>query len=348
LLLPAVAKVSAIYFENIQLAKMFGQQSLDPLLAEIFLQQENSASVLNTEGIQQMGGSGSNDNMVNNHQQQQHNGQLSSLIMPNSCTTTTTGSPTNSGPISTNSSTNDSCDHHSRQQQHEQLFIAQLMNQQQQHHHRRQQQHFGGVENGHQLLSGMEHLLLAPIFPASQQSNELSSPEQFAGNSSQQGHFGSIIDKNAATSSVDSSTYLVNNPMTTATTTILDRGQAWQPHQSNQQHQAFGSGDTIDIGNNNVSDVIGTNQINHQKLRNFSGAAQIATTCTPPLSAPSSATTMGGGAFYPTTTVQKQQHFGGEQPQHQLQQQQYFFVNTPPPTNTAPCSAGPYGAVFKY
>jgi len=38
LLLPSIAKVSAIYYENIQLAKMFGCQALDPLLAEIFLE----------------------------------------------------------------------------------------------------------------------------------------------------------------------------------------------------------------------------------------------------------------------------------------------------------------------
>ncbi|CAD5211312.1 unnamed protein product [Bursaphelenchus okinawaensis] len=37
LLLPSIAKLSAIYNENFQLAKMFGCRSLDPLLAEILL-----------------------------------------------------------------------------------------------------------------------------------------------------------------------------------------------------------------------------------------------------------------------------------------------------------------------
>lgn len=37
LLLPSVAKVAAIYYENAQLTKMFGRYSLDPFLAEIFL-----------------------------------------------------------------------------------------------------------------------------------------------------------------------------------------------------------------------------------------------------------------------------------------------------------------------
>ncbi|KAH7720329.1 nuclear receptor NHR-88 [Aphelenchoides avenae] len=43
LLLPSIAKVSAIYSENMQLAKMFGCQSLDPLLAEIFMDGQVSA-----------------------------------------------------------------------------------------------------------------------------------------------------------------------------------------------------------------------------------------------------------------------------------------------------------------
>lgn len=37
LLLPSIAKLSALYNENFQLAKMFGRQVLDPLLAEILL-----------------------------------------------------------------------------------------------------------------------------------------------------------------------------------------------------------------------------------------------------------------------------------------------------------------------
>ncbi|KAF7637416.1 hypothetical protein Mgra_00003160 [Meloidogyne graminicola] len=50
LLLPAVAKVSSIYFENVQLARMFGKHSLDPLLSEIFIFEEKKENIyLNNE-----------------------------------------------------------------------------------------------------------------------------------------------------------------------------------------------------------------------------------------------------------------------------------------------------------
>lgn len=49
LLLPSVAKISSLYNENFQLAKMFGCRSLDPLLDEILLENNidsNSQSAL--------------------------------------------------------------------------------------------------------------------------------------------------------------------------------------------------------------------------------------------------------------------------------------------------------------
>lgn len=43
LLLPSIAKLSAVYHENFQLAKMFGCRALDPLLAEILLDSAGAA-----------------------------------------------------------------------------------------------------------------------------------------------------------------------------------------------------------------------------------------------------------------------------------------------------------------
>uniref|UniRef100_A0A914GWI5 Uncharacterized protein n=1 Tax=Globodera rostochiensis TaxID=31243 RepID=A0A914GWI5_GLORO len=218
LLLTAVAKVSSIYYENVQLAKMFGRQSMDPLLAEIF------------------------DSEVPSH----HPGMLT-----NSCTNSA-GSP---APISATSSASLQP---FGSQEFEPLLIGFDEVRRRQQQQQQQQLEDVGAEQRQRRPSAteMDQLLLAPLFinqlqHGHQKCNELllSSPEGAASARTTTAPNAVTAVPSSATTSMyfgcrstectatDSSVTGPADGTSTTTGAVLAHGQAWNNNNSSAIQQ---------------------------------------------------------------------------------------------------------------
>ncbi|KAL7077457.1 hypothetical protein ACQ4LE_003217 [Meloidogyne hapla] len=327
LLLPAVAKVSAIYFENVQLARMFGKQSLDPLLSEIFILDDN-------------GGANNEDFLINSPSQKQKQQQISS-----------SGS-TSSGCSSIKSTINNNdfglsnvFNNNSSQQiellEHHNISTSSNTSTNNYHNKHSTQYEINNLSNnGQQLLCGMEQLLLAPIFHSETQISELSSPEANQQQNNNNNNFipmetgGEIIGKD-------------NNEILSSSVAVTSSS-----YYGELFSDVVNIADNECITNNNIEEIRGRGgggierannwrqqkqqnrcslQVESNAVGNIRHGPRHLSACSPPLNT---------GAFY-----QVQQH-----------QQQYFFVDTPSQminngnnnTQQTPCSAGPYLSAFKY
>uniref|UniRef100_A0A915NRF7 Nuclear receptor n=2 Tax=Meloidogyne TaxID=189290 RepID=A0A915NRF7_9BILA len=316
LLLPAVAKVSSLYLENVQLARMFGKQSLNPLLSEIF---DNND-----------GGNGRNNNYLLEQQQQLNNEDF--LI--------------NSPPLSFNN-TSQLLDH-----QHQHIHSSSSINSSSSSS---TANNVYTNNNGQQLLCGMEQLLLAPVYQPETQISELSSPEannqqnnSFVSLTMETG--GEINGKNNETNIINSDYFgelfsdignniITDNECISATNTEIGGGEKQKGEAIN-----IGGGGVIDRANNwrqqkqyrslqVESDCVGN--ISRHGPRHMSA-------CSPPLSTQSCSI---GGAFYQVQQHQQQYFFVNTPPPQMINNGNN---NTQQQQQQTPCSAGPYLSAFKY